>query len=152
SSQVSGFAVVGFCVMRQPIIAAGIALCLVWARPVVAQTGEEMYKQVCASCHEAGLNRAPDRQALSAMTPERVLAAMESGPMLSIASNRNSLERRAIAEFVTGKSFGKSLDLAPSPQAMCSAKSSSLPNGPEWNGWGAGTTNARYQDQQAAGL
>ena len=39
------------------------------------------------------------------MTPERVLTAMESGAMLSMASGRTGVERRAIAEFVTGKTF-----------------------------------------------
>jgi hypothetical protein len=31
-----------------------------------------------------------------------VLTAMESGPMLSMAAGRTGVERRAIAEFVTG--------------------------------------------------
>jgi hypothetical protein len=35
-------------------------------------------------CHETGLERAPDRDALRAMSPERVLAALETGAMISM--------------------------------------------------------------------
>jgi hypothetical protein len=55
------------------------------------------------------------------MTPERVLTAMESGPMLSMAAGRTGVERRAIAEFITGKSFAQALSTTPSPQTMCKA-------------------------------
>src|SRR5881296_1264346 len=101
--------------MRQlTYYAAGyIALCFFFAGLLAAESGEELYKQICASCHEAGLERAPNRQALRAMTAERVLAALETGAMLSMASGRTSVERRAIAEFVTGKPFAKAMDLAP---------------------------------------
>src|ERR1700681_4395893 len=79
------------------------------AGPLFAEDGPSLYKQLCSSCHDTGLDRAPDRQALRTMSPERVLAALESGVMLSMASNRTSVERRTIAEFVTGKSFGQPL-------------------------------------------
>ena len=41
------------------------------------------------------------------MTAERVLAALESGAMISMASRSTRAERRAIAQFVTGKSLSK---------------------------------------------
>ena len=36
---------------------------------------------------------------------ERVLASMETGSMVTMANNRTAAERRAIAEFLTGKSL-----------------------------------------------
>ena len=62
-----------------------VALLFSSAGPLSAQDGPTLYKQLCASCHDAGLERAPDRDALRAMSPERVLAALESGVMLSMA-------------------------------------------------------------------
>jgi len=125
------------------------------ALPAAADDGPTMYKQLCASCHDTGLARAPTRDVLQAMTPERVLTAMESGPMLSMASGRTGVERRAIAEYVTGKTFSSPLSMTPSPQAMCRAAAGEFANplsGPAWNGWGANTQNTRYQDRAAAGL
>jgi polyvinyl alcohol dehydrogenase (cytochrome) len=120
-----------------------------------AEDAATLYSQLCASCHETGLNRAPTRDALRQMTPERVLTALESGVMLSMASGRTGVERRAIAEFVTGKTFGTPFSNRPSPQAMCRDTPGEFANpfaGPMWNGWGVNTQNTRYQDQRNAGL
>jgi polyvinyl alcohol dehydrogenase (cytochrome) len=89
------------------------------------------------------------------MTAERVLTAMESGPMLSMAAGRTGVERRAIAEFVTGKKFSTALELTPSPQSMCRATPGEFANplnGPAWNGWGVNTQNTRFQTGATAGL
>src|SRR5215468_7714662 len=125
------------------------------ARILSAQDGVALYKKNCALCHDAGVERVPTRETLKAMSPERVLAAMESGAMISMASRLSAAERRAVAEFVTGKSFGKALDMTPSPQAMCGparAKFTDPLAGPIWNGWGVNLANARYQDATMAGI
>jgi polyvinyl alcohol dehydrogenase (cytochrome) len=118
------------------------------AAELTAEDAATIYRQSCASCHETGENRAPTRDALRGMRPERVLAAMESGPMISMANRRTSAERRALAEFLTGKSFDQPLDTKPSAKAMCSASSDAFTNpagAPAWNGWGVTTTNSRFQ-------
>jgi polyvinyl alcohol dehydrogenase (cytochrome) len=120
-----------------------------------AEDGPTLYKQLCASCHDGGSERAPDRTALRAMTPERVLTALESGAMLSMAAGRSSTERRAIAEFVAGRPFSQAFGTAPTPQAMCRAGDGDFANplsGPRWNGWGVNTSNTRYQDAAMAGM
>ena len=54
------------------------------------------------------------------MTAERVLTALESGAMLSMASRMSAAERRAIAQFVTGKSLSaRDLTMTPPQSAMC---------------------------------
>jgi polyvinyl alcohol dehydrogenase (cytochrome) len=140
--------------MRSSIIAFG-CLALLAAAPASADDGPTLYKQLCSTCHDTGAARAPTKDVLQAMTPERVLTAMESGAMLSMASGRTGVERRVIAEFVTGKKFSAPLDLTPSPQAMCRATPGEFANplnGPAWNGWGVNTQNTRYQDRSMAGL
>jgi len=119
---------------------------------LVAQDGATLYKNVCAACHDSGAERVPTREALKAMSPERVLAAMESGPMIPMASRLSTVERRAIAEFVTGKSLGQA---TPSPRGMCAEASGAFPDplmGPQWNGWGVNLANTRFQDSATAGL
>ena len=105
-------------------------------------------------CHDGGNDRAPRLDALRAMTPERALAAMETGPMISMASRRSGAERRALAEFVTGKSFSQKLDLAPRPEAMCQGETGAFDPAisPAWNAWGVNTSNTRFQDAAAAGI
>src|SRR5207244_4010798 len=81
-----------------------VALLALLAGVAFADDGPTVYAQICASCHDAGYDRAPDRAALRSMSPERVLAALETGPMISMTDRRSAAERRAVAEFVTGKS------------------------------------------------
>jgi polyvinyl alcohol dehydrogenase (cytochrome) len=125
----------------------------IWAYPVFAQDGATLYKSTCATCHDSGAERIPNRETLNAMTPERVLAAMESGPMIPMASRLSTAERHAVAEFVTGKPLGHA-STSPLPQAMCS-EVPGAPNareGVQWNTWGANLANTRAQDGRAAGF
>ena len=142
--------------MRTLIRCAGsVALLSLAAGPLSAEDGAPLYKQICAACHDTGIDRAPNREALRAMTPERVLAALETGAMISMTSGRTAVERRAIAEFVTGKPFGRPLVTTPSPQSLCAARAGDFAGasaGPAWNGWGVNTSNTRYQDAAAAGF
>jgi polyvinyl alcohol dehydrogenase (cytochrome) len=121
------------------------------APPAIA--AEELYQRNCASCHDGGNDRAPRRDALKDMTPERVLAAMETGAMITMANGRTAPERRAIAEFLAGKSFGAPLVTTPSAQAMCRTAEPFDPAiGPQWTGWGRDASNTRFQDAASAGI
>ena len=122
--------------------------------PAAAVDGARLYASNCASCHDGGNDRAPSRDALRSMTPDRVLAAMESGPMITMANNRTAAERRAIAEFVTGKTFGAPLVTSPSDQAMCRPSSARFDpsRGARWVSWGHDSSNSRFQEASAAGL
>jgi mono/diheme cytochrome c family protein len=48
--------------------------------------GAGLYREHCASCHDNGAARAPDREALRAMQPKRVIDALETGQMISMAT------------------------------------------------------------------
>jgi len=127
-----------------------IALFVSSAGLLAAEDGATMYNQSCASCHDGGNDRAPVRDTLRQMQPERVLAALESGSMISMANRRTPAERRALAEFVTGKSFAQPLDTAPPAKALCTGSSGGFTDplaGAAWNGWGVTTSNTRYQDR-----
>src|SRR5438445_3850533 len=134
---------------------SALALLLLCAGPLFAEDGATLYMRICAACHDTGFERAPSREVLRAMSPERVLAALESGVMISMTAARTAVERRAVAEFVTGKSFGRPLVTKPSPQSMCTAKPGDFASplaGPAWNGWSVNTSNTRLQDGTAAGF
>jgi polyvinyl alcohol dehydrogenase (cytochrome) len=48
------------------------------AVPAFAQDGAALYAQHCSLCHDGGVVRAPARRALSEITPERIVASLES--------------------------------------------------------------------------
>jgi polyvinyl alcohol dehydrogenase (cytochrome) len=136
-------------------IALAIALLATLAASASAQDGAALYKTSCAFCHDAGTPRAPALEALRAMSPQRILASMETGPMIAMVHNRTVAERRAIAEFASGRSFGVPFDRTPAPKAMCTAavKVAADPvSGPTWSGWGRDIVNTRFQDAKTAGM
>jgi polyvinyl alcohol dehydrogenase (cytochrome) len=119
---------------------------------LAAQDGATLYKGFCASCHDAGVERAPNRESLKAMSPERVLATMETGAMVPMAGRLSAAERRALAEFLTGKTLGQTI---PPPQGSCTAGPGDLTDwtaAPHWTGWGANLANTRFQDTVVAGI
>ena len=118
-----------------------------------APDGEALYQRNCASCHDGGNDRAPTREALRGMTPERVLSALETGPMISMFTGRTAAERRAVAEFLTGKTVGTPLITTPSAQAMCrTSEPFNATKGPQWSSWGHDLSNTRFQDAASAGI
>src|ERR1700685_2638654 len=109
-------------------------ICTALALSAQTQTGAQMYQASCAQCHDAGVGRAPKRDNCREMTPERVLAAMETGEMVTMGMRWPAEGRRAIAEFLTGKAFGTSLSTVPSPQAMCASGGNAFSlTGPAWS-------------------
>jgi polyvinyl alcohol dehydrogenase (cytochrome) len=121
-----------------------------------AQDGQALYRAHCASCHESGAQtRAPSREALRQLTPERILDALEAQgrPMSVQGLARTQAERRALAQFLSGKPFGteKPLDLTQANCKQAAAFAGPL-SGPIWNGWSPGLSNARFQNAADAGL
>src|SRR3989449_753807 len=133
-----------------------LLICLFFMPALIfAQDGAALYRRHCAMCHEAGAQtRAPSRDALRQLTPERIVYALESiaSPMSSVGLARTREERRALAAYLSGKPFGteKVLDL---DRMGCKQSGAFDPaSGPGWNGWSPDASNNRFQNAAAAGL
>jgi polyvinyl alcohol dehydrogenase (cytochrome) len=126
--------------------------------PAHAQDGGVLFKNYCAVCHEAADNSpAPNRKALSQLSPEQILQALENGSMKAIAAERSRAQRRALAEYLSGKPFGAELPSPIPKSAFCNraggaVSSRGLLTGPAWNGWGVTITNSRFEPASAAGM
>src|SRR6185312_5161451 len=120
-----------------------LALAVLCCLALAGQDGSALYDRGCASCHNGGNDRAPSRDALRSMSADRVLAAMETGPMISMAVRLTTADRRAIAEFVSGKPIGQPLVTTPPAKAMCTGET--FTTGVSWTGWGADASNTRFQ-------
>src|SRR5262245_15366980 len=98
-----------------------------------------VFERRCATCHDnpGPDSRAPSREALRALTPERVHTALTTGSMAANATGMNDLQKRAMAELVTGKPFGGAAPRAASSMSnRCQAPLAlSDPwSQPQWNG------------------
>lgn len=120
-----------------------------------APDGAALYRNHCAACHDSGGGRAPGREALQRLSPERITLALESGTMMIMGQRRTAPERRAIAEFLAGRLTGREPLEGPSPAAFCKDGATAWRDplaGPHWNGWGADLANRRFQSAAQAGL
>jgi polyvinyl alcohol dehydrogenase (cytochrome) len=142
------------------IVVVSVFVALSCAASVAAQQrapgGEAVYKQHCAGCHDGTIPRMPGREALRAMDPEHIETALSSFGMRRQGAALSPAERRAVAEFLTGRpagSYRAPLDVIPK-SAYCSA--ASAPRDPlagaAWNGWGADQRNTRFQPAVQAGI
>ena len=117
--------------------------------------GEALFETHCASCHLAtAIPRVLAIDNMRALPPETIVGALTDGAMREQGAELRPAERRAIAEFITGRRAGT--PAVPAQDGDCvAADAGDWPRpdgGPRWNGWGAGVTNARFQPAAQARL
>ena len=83
------------------IAAATFFALTVFVLPASAQvSGEAIYKQRCAACHDSGSPRVPPRAELQKFSASRILRAMDFGVMNNIATKLRQDEREAVATYL----------------------------------------------------
>ncbi len=93
---------------RSRVIAAALAVagCVslaperLAAQSAAAPSGEAVYLEHCALCHEQVDERIPHRSALQQMPSARIVRALDAGAMLAIAMTMNRDERLAVAAYL----------------------------------------------------
>ena len=131
---------------------------LLAAAPAFAQTpdGAQVFAASCSTCHNGAADaRAPALDALRSRTPEAIVEALMTGAMRPQGSRLSGAERRAVAEFVTGKHMGG--DVTGSDKGRCATVPATGPirdfaKTPRWTGWSPSPTNTRFQPADQAGL
>src|SRR5215470_19500012 len=133
------------------ILAFAIAISLLMpAVSSAAVSGEAVYQQRCAGCHDSNSGRVPPRDELKRLTVTAILRTLDFGVMNNISTKLRQDEREAVAAYL-----GVPGDLAKPPaSAFCAERSIKLTGRgkTQWNGWSPAPTNTRYQTNDAAGL
>ncbi len=108
-------------------------------------SGEPIFKQRCASCHDPATDeRTPTKAQLEGRSPEEVYDALTVGAMKPMATGLTDAQLYGITRFLTGKSPTPQANAGPDPN-VCAKHGPLQPNGPQWNGWGRDLENSRYQ-------
>jgi len=121
------------------ILAAG----LTWAQGV---SGEAIYKQRCASCHDGTSPRVPPKAAIQKLSSARILRVLDFGTMISVGYLLKRDEREAVSKYLgaPGAPTG-----APRAAAYCKDRTVRLSANPApgstWNSWSASPGNSRFQ-------
>jgi polyvinyl alcohol dehydrogenase (cytochrome) len=111
--------------------------------------GSAIYRERCATCHDpSGQTRAPSPAVLKMMSPDNVVRALETGLMKEQGASLSADQKRTVAAFLAGKVSSATVSAA----ACADSKAPVSPGETDWNGWGAGLNNARFQTARGAGL
>ncbi len=129
---------------------AGIALgtLVALAAPARAQQapdGAALYKQQCATCHAEGQTTAPTPTVMRQLTPEGVVNALTNGRMRVQGAALTDAQRRAIAQFITGRAPSATIAATAAVDNTCrtQAPMKDAATTPGWNGWGGDAGNTR---------
>ena len=139
---------------KQALSLAGLFM-LVMASSAAGQAadGAVLFENRCASCHAAGADaRAPASEALRVLAPQAIIEALVNGAMRVQGARMSGAERRAVAEYLTGKSIGGDVSGTTTGRCASPPPSPELGTGPHWTGWSPAITNTRYQSAEQAGL
>jgi polyvinyl alcohol dehydrogenase (cytochrome) len=134
-------------------IAAAVALLpalscsLALAADVPVPQGQQVYVQACAACHDHPKDRIPPREQVARRTPEEVVQALTSGVMREQAAGLTLNERIAVATHLTGRAPIENARPVAEPNPCRNLAAPLSLDGPQWNGWGNGLTNTRFQPQ-----
>ena len=141
--------------LRAGLITALLGFAAVAHAQTPPPDGADLYKRTCAPCHEQRHERAPNRDAFQSMSAERVLAAMETGSMISMASSRTGRRAPRDRRVRHRQAVRGAALTTPSPQAMCrggAGRVQSATPARRWTGWGANTQQHAIPGRRAAGL
>jgi polyvinyl alcohol dehydrogenase (cytochrome) len=114
-----------------------------------AQDGAELFRNNCSTCHRSGSpTQAPLPETLRRLPVQTIVAALETGKMRSQGAQLSAAQRSVIAKYL---GTSENPEIIP-PSATCSASIQPRLGAGSWNGWGADTSNSRFQTAKSAGL
>ncbi len=128
---------------------------------LAAQLPEEelLFTTQCALCHQEKAaatgtpnERAPTRSQLQQFQPEAVITALTTGKMQPQGSLLTEAQRRAVAEYATGKKVGAGGSTQVANQCRINTPMRDPATVAGWNGHGNGPAATRFQDAKAGGI
>src|SRR4051812_19973997 len=98
--------------MLRPHRAALAAACVLCALGLAAQApptrsvdGAAVFQTACAGCHSDTDSSAPSHDALAGRSPQAIVDALTAGSMRYQGLALSGAERRAVAEYLTGRTI-----------------------------------------------
>lgn len=114
--------------------------------------GAKIYGETCAACHDAGMNRAPQRIMLQGMRPETILRALTDGAMREQARALSAGQKASVAEYLAGRMIGSGP--AQAAMKMCMGRHAGFDRNapPAFTGWGLDAASTHAIPAAVSGL
>lgn len=139
--------------LPRQVVAFGIVLGCASIASAQSPDGARVFQASCVTCHTgAPESRAPSLDSLRTRTPQSIINSLLDGAMRPQGARLSGAERRAVAEFITGKSIEGDVSGAQSGRCTTPSSLQDFARSPRWTGWSPSTTNTRFQPAEQAGL
>ena len=112
--------------------------------------GGRVYLRACASCHEGGVDRAPQRAMLLLMSPESIHRSLTAGVMQAQAAALSAEEKVAVAEFLAKRGMSGVAEAAGPPR--CTNNRFDFDEPLVFSGWGHDPASTHAIPTATAGL
>lgn len=117
-----------------------------------SSVGGRVYLESCATCHEGGVDRAPQRAMLLLMSPESIHRALTKGVMRPQAAALSEADKVAVAEFLSRSTMGDTQALAAPPGCAGESAGFDYAEPPVFSGWGLDPASTHAIPAETAGL
>ncbi|MCK9563750.1 MAG: PQQ-binding-like beta-propeller repeat protein, partial [Bacteroidales bacterium] len=116
-----------------------------------AHTGERIYLDNCATCHEAGVPKAPSQGMLQFMAPDAIYHALTEGVMAVQVPHLSDADKQQVAEYLTGHALNAA---AEDSFLWCRDDAAAFDPAqpPRVSGWGVSHDNRREFSTELAGI
>jgi polyvinyl alcohol dehydrogenase (cytochrome) len=114
--------------------------------------GAEIFKGICAACHENVTSRAPSPVLLSMMSPNGVVRALTSGVMRAQGQSLSEEDKVHVAQFLTKRKLNDGSDRLSPPACRASERVFAFDEVPEFSGWGLTPGNTHEVSDAVAGI
>ncbi|HEY2381596.1 MAG TPA: PQQ-binding-like beta-propeller repeat protein [Terriglobia bacterium] len=120
------------------------------------ESGWSAFQTRCAICHlNPTVDLATPAAEIREMTPERIYESLMTGSMKDQSQGLSDVQKRRIAEFLSGRPLGSSKAGSARDMPNKCANNPAMTDpaaGAGWNGWGNDNSNTRFQSGGAARL
>ena len=137
---------------------AGVLAPFAFAAPIVllqaqGPSGEQVFTDRCASCHtDAADSRAPSPEALRSRSPQVIIESLVNGAMRTQGSRLTGAERRAVAEFLTGRPIAGDVNGTTKGRCEGNVVQNTNTAANAWKAWSPTVDNTRFQSSRNAAI
>lgn len=135
-------------------LGGGVLLSLVSAHGLAAENldGESLYQQYCAMCHTTPPDeRTPPRTSFASYTANSIVRSLTQGVMSAQGAAMSDEQKIALAEHLSGTRMQADI-LSGVSRCEHSMPTLELSLQGNWNGWGNGLSNPRFQSGQGTNI
>ena len=119
---------------------------------IIEKEGEALYEKNCASCHDGGVHRGPDKSMVALMSANSIFKALTDGVMTSQAQGLSVDDKQRVAEYLANSRLKAASNEPELTMCTGDAAKFNFNEPPTLQGWGFTSGNSHYIDSSQTSI